>query len=227
MRSPDTSALELLRRATRFHRCVADADRLAIVGKPPSLAGYMAYLGRMYGFEAPLESALNVAPGLASRLDLAKRVSATTLGMDLCALGFPASDLLSLPHCGMSIFRSLPEALGWLYVSEANRSGHQMFRTYLARELPAVLRGSTISVPRTTSAEWAQLAALLDEVTASDPCAIDAVVDAAIQGFDCEHLWLRPGTPSGTQMRDALRVAEERLKAAPRRPWATKLPIRG
>lgn len=209
MQSLQSAALTRLRSATRLHQCVADADRLALVGKPPSLPAYLSYLARMYGFDAPLESALNVAPELTARIDLSKRMKANVIGMDLCDQGFPAADLLGLPHCALAPFQTLPEALGWLFVSEVNRSGHQLFRTYLARELPAVLQGASIAVTLTTAAEWRQLGALLDDVAASDACALDGVIEAAIHGFDCAHRWLRPGTPSGTHVRDAQRTAAE------------------
>jgi heme oxygenase len=209
---PPESPLSELRRATRFHQCVADADRFALVGKPPSLPAYVQYLGKLYGFEAPLESALNIAPGLSSRIDLARRMKSPVIGMELCALGFPASRILELPQCTFSPFQTLAEALGWLFVSEVNRSGHHLFRTYFAHELPAAAESSGAYIARTNSTEWEQLGAVLDEVCAVDPATLDGAIDAAIRGFDYGHMWLRPGTPSGTYMQNAQRIAEERLR---------------
>ena len=182
------SALERLRRATRFHQCVTDADRLALVGKSPNLAAYVGYLTKMYGFETPLESALSL------RLDSAR------LGIELGALGYPMSNVAVLPQCALPALDGEAEALGWQFVSEANRSGHQMFRTYLSRSLPAVLRGSAILIAPVMSADVQQLEAKLDRMQ------LEPVIEAATRAFDCLHAWMRPDTPSGSTAQKALRA---------------------
>src|SRR6476660_8666673 len=56
------STLERLAKQTAVHRCVADADRLALTDNPATEEHYTSYLVRTYGFQAPLESALSIVP---------------------------------------------------------------------------------------------------------------------------------------------------------------------
>lgn len=216
MEGPAVTALDCLRRETRFHQCVSDADRIALTGRPPTLTGYVSYLAKMYGYEAPLESALSVAPDLAKHLDVSNRMKAATLGTDLVALGFPPANLLALPVCAFEPLRSLPQALGWLFVSEKNRTGHQLFRTYLSHELPAVLDGSTPGITRTSADDWRQFERVLEGIVTRDSRALDKVIEAAIEAYDCQHYWFCPGILSGTQMQHGQRIAQERLRTRPR-----------
>ena len=87
------STLERLAKQTAVHRCVADADRLALTDNPATEEHYTSYLVRTYGFQAPLESALSIVPGLSAHLDLSRRVWSGVLASDLVALGYPPAQV--------------------------------------------------------------------------------------------------------------------------------------
>jgi heme oxygenase len=185
---------------------VADADRLAMVGRPPTPARYTDYLARVYGFEAPLESALAVAP---LQLDISRRMKASVLGDDLCALGFPADKILSLPCCELSPIRSELRALGWLFVSESNRAGHQVFRTYLSIELPDITRSNA---ERATSDQWRELDEYLGRTIGERVDLFEELLETVEYAYDLQHEWFRPAAPSGTVMRAAYQKAEALLR---------------
>jgi heme oxygenase len=207
----EIAVLDRMRAETRLHHSVADADRLALAGRPPTVDGYFEYLLKMFGFEAPLETALAVAP--LRGLDLSQRMKASTLADDLRALGFPPERLLNIPYCSFAPFRSTTEALAWLFVSEANRSSHQLFRTYISFQLPE-LASQSVAPKRTSREEWHQLGAMLDSAVSSGESAIEELTDCAAAAFDCQHRWFQPDSPSGSVMRAAQRSAEESIRRA-------------
>lgn len=197
--------LERLAQQTTVHRCVADADRLALTDNPATEQRYTSYLVRTYGFQAPLESAFAVMPALHAHLDLSHRVWSGVLASDLVALGYPIEQILDAPVRPRAPFRTLTEALGWLYVAELTRNGHQLLRHYLASKLDRVSRGSCVA--RVTKCQWDALGDALDRVTSQDALA-QAVVDA----FEAQHRWFRPSSPSATTIVIALRHARSALQ---------------
>lgn len=197
--------IERLTKQTTVHRCVADADRLALTDHPATEQRYTSYLVRTYGFQAPLESAFAIMPGLDAHLDLPHRVWSGVLASDLVALGYPIEQILDAPVRPRAPFRTLTEALGWLYVAELTRNGHQLLRHYLATKLDRLTRASCVS--RVTKYQWAELADVLDSVQPQE--ALDhAVVDA----FEAQHRWFRPNSPSATTVVIALRQARSVLQ---------------
>lgn len=199
------STLERLDRQTTVHRCVADADRLALTDSPASEERYIAYLVRTYGFQAPLESAFAVMPGLEAQVHLSHRVWSGVLASDLVALGYPVEHLLDAPVRTRGPFRTLTEALGWLYVAEQTRNGHQLLRHYLATKLTRVARETC--VPRVTKCQWSELGVALEAVTSHDE------LDHAIfNAFEAQHRWFRPESPSASSVVVALRQARSALQ---------------
>jgi heme oxygenase len=197
--------LERLDKQTAVHRCVADADRLALTDNPATEQRYTAYLVRTYGFQAPLESAFAITPGLDAHVDLSHRVWSGVLASDLVALGYPIEQILDAPVRTRAPFRTLTEALGWLYVAEQTRNGHQLLRHYLATKLD---RLSGIScVPRVTKCQWAELDNVLDEAAPSE-----ALEHAVLEAFEAQHRWFRPSSPSATTVVFALRHARSALQ---------------
>jgi heme oxygenase len=183
--------LERLDKQTAVHRCVADADRLALTDNPATEHRYTAYLVRTYGFQAPLESAFAIMPELAAHVDLSHRVWSGVLASDLVALGFPIEQILDAPVRTRAPFRTLTEALGWLYVAEQTRNGHQLLRHYLGTKLARLSRATCVA--RVTKAQWVELGDALDR--AEPP---DALEHAIVDAFEAQHRWFRPGSPSAT-----------------------------
>jgi heme oxygenase len=196
--------LERLDKQTAVHRCVADADRLALTDHPATEHRYNSYLVRTYGFQAPLESAFAVMPELSAHVDLSHRVWSGVLASDLVALGYPIEQILDAPVRARAPFRTLTEALGWLYVAEQTRNGHQLLRHYLATKLARLSRATCVA--RVTKSQWAELAAVLDRVESQD-----ALEHAIVDAFEAQHRWFRPGSPSATTVVFALHQARTSL----------------
>jgi heme oxygenase len=194
------SVLERLDKQTAVHRCVADADRLALTDNPATEQRYTSYLVRTYGFQAPLESAFAIMPELAAHVDLSHRVWSGVLASDLVALGFPIEQILDAPVRPRAPFRTLTEALGWLYVAEQTRNGHQLLRHYLATKLTRLSRVACVA--RVTKAQWIELAGALDRALPTE-----ALEQAIVDAFEAQHRWFRPGSPSATTVVFALHHA--------------------
>ena len=72
---------------TREHHAAADAPWLELMGATVGQRAYTAHLIKVYGFEAPLESAFHYTPGLAALVDLRARMRAGLIVQDLMRLG--------------------------------------------------------------------------------------------------------------------------------------------
>ena len=162
---------------TRMHQGMVDADALDV-----ARAGYAAYLVKRYGFEAPLESALAVAPGVAQVIDLQARQQSLMLVEDLVELGLPLARVLEIPHADVRAFRDVRDALGWLYVSDRSAAAHDR----IVQKLPRC----TIHWRRDAVGARDAIGRALDAL-ASDEQSEDRIIDAAIRGFEHQHRWLR------------------------------------
>lgn len=90
---------------------------------------YRCVLEQFLGFFLPLESALGNVPGLRNAIpDLDCRMRAELLKCDLASLGFtgPAPSCPAMPE-----IRTVPQAIGCLYVAEGSTLGGQL----IVREL--------------------------------------------------------------------------------------------
>src|SRR5262245_55870598 len=127
--------LARLDQQTRHRHALADADRLALVAANVTVDSYRQFLERVFGFEAPVEFALLMTPGLGELVDRRSRVNVRLLKCDLSALG--VANIARLPRCRhVTPFRSPHEALGWLYVVERNLLLHGVLRRHLQKQLP-------------------------------------------------------------------------------------------
>jgi heme oxygenase len=100
---------------------------------------------------------------------------------DLRALEVPADRLLELPRCPITAFRDRFDALGWVYVLEANTTNRRILaRRIASRELPAAYLASHDRPARE----------VVDGV--ESPQDATAIVDAALDAYDRQHAWLRP-----------------------------------
>jgi heme oxygenase len=190
---------------SRMHQSVADADGLELITGEPGDTRYLTYLLKRYGFEAPLESALSVAPGIADVIDLRARSKITLLVHDLVGMGVPLARILEIPHAHIRAFHDLRTALGWLYVSERSATTHNIVVRELARRAPH----------RTTSTrclvdddDGEALCRALDAV-AQTPEDVLAIVDGALDAFEHQHRWLCPQRPGASML--AMTLGNQRL----------------
>ena len=191
MQSP---ALARLEQETRVHHAAADSDRIALLTSPPKIEAYRRFLASVYGFESPVEAAVQMTPGLEAVLDLRGRTGPRLLRSDLVALGVP--DPGALERCtNVFPFRSPAEALGWLYVVERDAMLHGILLRHLEQRLGdpfaracAYLAGNE----RAAGVRMRELGRALD-IVARAPKVAERVVDAACAAFRCQRVWFARG----------------------------------
>lgn len=185
--------IERLNEETRVHHADVDGDLDPLFRTGSASAHYMMFLIRVYGFEAPLESALSSTPGLDRMVDLKARARASNIAQDLMALGLRANEVAELPMClTIPQFRGAAEALGWMYVSERSTLTHSVVRGHLLTCLPAEMeRASSYlqSYAGTAGKRWRQFGAALDEV-AHHAVIADRVISAANDAFRAQRRWV-------------------------------------
>src|SRR5262245_17537880 len=109
---------------TRADHGEVDAYWLDLMGIGVTRDQYRQQLVRVYGFEAPLESALTYTPHLLIA-DRRERTRSGLLAQDLLALGITPAKVTALPTCqAIDSFHDPGEALGWKYVTERHTQLH-------------------------------------------------------------------------------------------------------
>lgn len=184
--------IDRLNAETRVHHADADADLDALFRSEVTVTHYLVYLMRTYGFEAPLESAVALTPRIDQVLDPRPRQRAGHLARDLMALSLRPQDVAVLPMClVIPQFRSIAEALGWLYVVERMTLAHNVIRRHLMTRIPAEMETASAYLSAydgIAGKRWQELGAVLDEV-ASVPAVADRIVTSASEAFRCRRVW--------------------------------------
>ena len=178
-----------LKRETRGHHASADGDRLRLLPARSTLTSYRDALVRIYGFEAPVETAMSVTGDLAGIIDLEARLKLRHLKAALTGLGIP--DPPTVPRYRVMPFRGAAEALGWLYVTERNTLLHSVIHRHLSARIPDVLgRGGAYLAyyERASLAKWLELGIALDRVGADAEMA-ERIVNAANTAFTAQREW--------------------------------------
>ena len=186
------SARQILRERThaaheRLHHLPAFA---ALAAGTLDRDGYVALLGRLYGFHAPIEAALATAlGGERGALAPAGWRRADLLRADLRHLG--AGDGGPLPMLAPPALPSRAAAIGWLYVVEGSTLGGRVLARALDRLLPEgsadgrrfLGAGQAPDHPR-----WAAIGVEIDRCGASPP-ELDRMIAAAHECFARFDLW--------------------------------------
>jgi heme oxygenase len=188
--------LSRLNRETRQYHHVADGNRLAMLSAAVDQIRYAGFLTRIYGFEAPLEAAIQMTDGLDQWLDPRDRTHPRLLRADLQMLG--VSDPNQFPRCPTIFpFRHAAEALGWIYVVERNTLLHGVIERHLRARMPEVLKraGSYLSgQQRSNGLRLRDLGNAVDRI-ARDPECADRVVLGAKAAFRVQHSWYEVAVP--------------------------------
>jgi heme oxygenase len=153
---------------------------------------YRTQLMRIYGFEAPLESALAYTPHLIIT-DRRDRTRSGLIAQDLLALGVTPAKITALPQCQtIAPFDDPAEALGWKYVAERPTQLHSAVkRNVVARVADSANAMAYLSAyDGVAAARWQQLGVLLDSV-ATRPGARDKLVRGAKAAFHCVAQWFK------------------------------------
>ena len=190
---------------SRMHQSVADADGLELIAGEPGDARYLTYLLKRYGFEAPLESALSVAPGITDVIDLQARSKTMLLVHDLVGMGVPLARILEIPHAHIRAFNDLRTALGWLYVSERSAATHSIVARELLRRAP----DRKISTQYFADDDDGEALNRALDAVARTPEDELAIVDGALHAFEHQHRWLCPQRTGVTGL--AVTTAKQRV----------------
>jgi heme oxygenase len=179
--------------ATRTYHVDADTPWLDLMVPSVGIERYISHLIKVYGFEAPIESAFRYTPGLASRIDLRGRTRAGLLAHDLMRLGTTASQLTQLPQ-RFTTFSSVVEALGWMYVVERSTLLHAGVHRYLLQRLPEVSHASSYlsAYDGLASLRWAELGVAFD-AEATSASVTREIALAASQAFCALRAWFHQG----------------------------------
>ncbi len=186
-----------LQHETHVHHAEADADYNDLFRSDTGPADYMVYLLRLYGFEAPLESALAQTPHLELHVDLRARAKAGLIAQDLLALGLRPHQVTAAPQClAIPTLRGAAEALGWMYIVERTTLSHAVLRNHLMVQLPREMKEASAYLSAyagMAGARWREYGEALDRV-AQTPETGDRIVAAANDAFVCQRRWLMQGT---------------------------------
>jgi heme oxygenase len=181
--------------ATREHHAEVDSYWLDLMAQGVTAAQYEAQLTRLYGFEAPLESALAYTPNfvVADRRDLTR---SGLIVQDLIALGVKPAAASRLPQSlEIGPFTDAMEALGWWYVSERQSQLYNSIKRHLVARLPQVAGACSFlsSYDGVAAARWQQLGSVLDAQAWKH--GHESIVSAAHAAFDCARRWYRGMEP--------------------------------
>lgn len=189
-----SSGLVRLNLATRQWHAAVDDGWLDLLRPTVGVADYLAQLVRTYGLVAPFESACRYTPGLARLVDHGQLNRAGLIAHDLLALDVSASQLANVPICpSITVFNSVAEALGWLYVVERTTLLADGLVGHVHHMLPQVANATTyLEAFATRSGEqWQQFGREIDQALA-DPDIASQTVIAACRAFRLAQAWFRP-----------------------------------
>lgn len=186
--------IERLNEETRGHHAEAESDFDLLFETETTPRHYLMFLIRVYGFEAPLESTLQMTPNLELMIDLKERTKAGCVAQDLMALGLRPNEIAELPQClAIPQFKGAAEALGWMYVIERTTLAHSVVRRHLLTRLPREMRSASnylSSYTGVVGTRWRKFGATLDDV-AHMPELANRIVAAANEAFRCQRRWIQ------------------------------------
>lgn len=193
MSAPDGLLMQLNQATRRWH---ADADEpwLRLLRADVTRRDYVEQLVRMYGFEAPLESACAYTPQLSHVIEPRQLTRAGLIAQDLLALGLTPAEVAEIPQCSsISTFHDVGEALGWLYVVERTTLHHDQVRRHLAHRVPDTMSACNYlgMFERPGVEHWQRFGTMLDRF-AGPPDDAGAVIEAADAAFACLVRWFQP-----------------------------------
>jgi heme oxygenase len=187
-----STTIRRLDEETRDLHGVVDAYWLELMTSGVTKDTYRAHLVRVYGFEAPFESALAYTPHLIIP-DRRDRTRSGLIAQDLLALGVSPARITALAQCGdIAPFEDPAEALGWKYVAERPTQLHSAIkRNVVSRVTDSSNALAYLSAyDGVAAARWQQLGTLLDAV-AMRSGSQDRILEGAKAAFKCMGAWFK------------------------------------
>ncbi|HEY5950614.1 MAG TPA: biliverdin-producing heme oxygenase [Kofleriaceae bacterium] len=177
---------------TREQHAEVDGYWLDLMASGVTREQYKGLLVRIYGFEAPVESALVYTPNLVIA-DRRERMRSGLIAQDLLALGISPGKIAALPQCcGIEPFADPAEALGWKYVIERPTQLHSAIKRNILTRLDDIANACSYlsACDGIAAGRWQQFGLLLDDL-ARRPHAADRVVGAAKAAFTAMSDWFK------------------------------------
>jgi heme oxygenase len=161
-------------------------------------ARYRWFLEKQYGFYAPLEPRLALAPGLAALgLEVARRQRAHLFAADLLHLGAHPG---RLPRCAaLPRVDTAARALGAMYVLEGSTFGGAFILRHLASSLalaPGAGASGIVPYGDGLTRMWIEYTDALDRFVTARPADEPEVQDAARETFERMLAWFREPAPA-------------------------------
>jgi heme oxygenase len=183
--------LSRLTNETKQHHISVD-EGLLVSFSTPTVGAYRHFLARMYGFSAPLGTALLATPGLDAEL-LVARVRTGWLASDLLGLGLTRSESAMLQRrLDVPKFASAAEALGWLYVSERITLRHELIRNRMRATVPDAFESACdylMSTSGRAHQQWNELGRHLDRAAINEEVA-NRILVGAHAAFAVQQAWI-------------------------------------
>ena len=157
----------------------------------PTTVGYRRFLCIFYGFQAPLESALALTPGI--DLDfVAARAKAGRIASDLLSLGLTRHEhhLLARRQV-IGPFENVLQAAGWMYATERLMLQVDAMRFRIESEMPVVVQLAhqfLYSCSNNAELRWRQFGMMLDRLAKKYDA--EEIVTNARLSVDTLHDWL-------------------------------------
>lgn len=176
-------------------QCHADVDEpwLALMHPTVTRADYLSQLVRTFGFVAPFEAACRYTPDLEGLLEGRHLSRAGLIAQDLLTLGLTPAQVANAPQCfSITTFRSVREALGWMYVIERATLLQDGIRRHLLTYLSEIQEATAYltAFDGRVSDHWNTFGRMLDHVGSTTEAA-DEIIAAANAGFACAQRWFR------------------------------------
>ena len=184
--------LSQLNASTRHFHADVDEPWLGLLRPDVGPSDYLTVLVRTYGLVAPFESACKYTPGLGQLIDLRHLMRAGLIAQDLLALGLTPAQVSTIATCpSITMFMTLHEALGWLYVIERSTLLQDGIRRHLQHRVPQLEKASSF-LASYDDGHWSVFGQVLEAV-GSDLEALHEIISASQSAFEIARRWLKTG----------------------------------
>jgi heme oxygenase len=173
---------------TNRHHSQADGDRLSLMDVQ-TRSDYRAFLGRVFGFEAVIEATVARIHDLDPLL-MRGFLKTPRLRQDLLALGASSQDVDLLPAATIPLIRTVPHALGWMFVLERHTLLAGLVRRHLARALPTEIETASSYLSAHGESPGARFRSFGNALaTYGRRYPPDSIVTAAAEAFRAQRQW--------------------------------------
>lgn len=177
-------------------------------------AGYRRFLCMFYGFQAPLETALVMTPGVDREL-LESRLKTGRIAADLLSIGLTRTEhQLLARRQTIGPFENIAQAYGWMYATERLMLPIEALRIRLEAEMPVVMALADqflYSYAGIAELRWRQFGAVLDCVARTYE--LDTIVASARLATESLHGWFSRHVPSNRAPTNDERERLDRVSA--------------